>query len=184
MANLSIECPTCSSMNKVELADVQSAACAACGNRLVEEKIPESITPPDIQEALKKIPAADAEQVRNVDVGVWVSKIGDEKAQQEYVDKGFWDKVKKYASKVPFARDAVALYFCARDSETPIAAKATAVAALAYWILPVDLIPDFIPVAGFADDAAAVYFAIKKLRQYITDAHYAKADEFFGPSRE
>jgi len=147
------------------------------------KKFRNTITPPDIRETIETIPEAAADRVKNVDVGVWVAKIGDEKAQQEYVKSGFWDKLKKYASKVPFARDAVALYFCAMDPETPLAAKATAVATLAYWILPVDLIPDFIPVAGFADDAAAVFFAIRKLRQNITDEHYAKADEFYGSPR-
>jgi hypothetical protein len=43
----------------------------------------------------------------------------------------------------------------------------------------IDLIPDFIPVAGFADDATAVLIAYKAISAYITEEHKQKAEEFF-----
>jgi hypothetical protein len=49
-----------------------------------------------------------------------------------YVLRYFWPKVKRVFAKVNFLRDALALYFCARDPKTPPRAKAIAFAALAY----------------------------------------------------
>lgn len=45
---------------------------------------------------------------------------------------------------------------CLKDENTPGKHKMIIIGALGYFILPVDLIPDFIPVAGFTDDAAAL----------------------------
>lgn len=130
--------------------------------------------------------AAEAEGIgeREVDVAKWAGKIGDYDRQTKYVQEGFWSKVKRYASKVPFAVEAVALYYCAVDPATPFKAKATAIAALTYWILPIDLIPDFVPVAGFADDATAVFLAFKSLSGQITDEHREMAKQFFAVSKD
>jgi uncharacterized membrane protein YkvA (DUF1232 family) len=85
---------------------------------------------------------------------------------------------------VPFADEVASLEYCAVDPDTPLKAKATAIAALAYWILPIDLIPDFVPVAGFADDATAVLIAFKSLSGHITDEHREKAKRFFALSKD
>jgi len=50
-------------------------------------------------------------------------------------------------------RDVHALWFAARDPRTPWHAKAVAVAVAAYALSPIDLIPDFVPVLGYLDDA-------------------------------
>jgi uncharacterized membrane protein YkvA (DUF1232 family) len=70
------------------------------------------------------------------------------------VDEGFWPKIRRVAASIPFAREALSVWFCARDDETPIAAKGMMFAALAYFVLPVDAIPDFIAGLGYTDDAA------------------------------
>src|SRR3954447_23424301 len=49
----------------------------------------------------------------------------------------------------------------ARDPEVPAAAKASLIAAGAYAISPIDLIPGFIPVAGQLDDLAALLLAVR-----------------------
>jgi len=126
----------------------------------------------------------EAEQLEEKDVQKWAGKIGDYNQQEKYVQEGFWGKVKRYASKVPFAREVVTLYYCATDPATPMKAKATAIGALAYWILPIDLIPDFVPVAGFADDATAVLLAYKALSSQITDEHRERAEQFFALNRD
>ncbi|MEZ2661363.1 YkvA family protein [Aneurinibacillus aneurinilyticus] len=74
--------------------------------------------------------------------------------EEEYVKKGFWAKVKETTAKVPFVLDAVSMYYCSIDQKTPLVAKGIALAALSYFILPIDAIPDVIPIAGFTDDAA------------------------------
>lgn len=100
-----------------------------------------------------------------------------EETDEEYVQRNFWDKVKQFAAKVPFIPDAVAMYFVMLDTKTPIWAKVTIVAALAYFILPIDAIPDFIPVVGFADDAGAIAAALAAVTKVMTDEHRQKAKE-------
>ncbi len=73
---------------------------------------------------------------------------------EQRVDRGFWPKMRRVAAKVPFAKEALSVWYCAKDDETPIAAKGMMLAALAYFVLPVDAIPDFIAGLGYTDDAA------------------------------
>lgn len=61
-----------------------------------------------------------------------------------------------------FLTDVVKLAKAAMSSDTPGWAKAAAVGALAYVVLPIDLIPDFLP-GGFLDDAAVVASALTML---------------------
>jgi uncharacterized membrane protein YkvA (DUF1232 family) len=57
-------------------------------------------------------------------------------------------------------RDALALYFVARDERTPWYARAAAAAIVAYALSPIDLIPDFVPVLGYLDDLVLVPLGI------------------------
>jgi len=75
----------------------------------------------------------------------------------------FWAKLKLFCNRVPFARQAVALYYLMRDPAVELKYKATAVLALVYFISPIDLIPDAIPGLGFADDAMVISMAISML---------------------
>ena len=60
-------------------------------------------------------------------------------------------KLKDWARRLK--RDVVALWFACRDPRTPWFAKEVALFAVGYALSPIDLIPDFIPVLGFVDDA-------------------------------
>ena len=73
---------------------------------------------------------------------------------EQRVVRGFWPKMRKVAAHVPFAGEALALWYCAKDDETPLTAKGMMFAALAYFVLPTDAIPDFIAGIGYTDDAA------------------------------
>ena len=95
----------------------------------------------------------------------------------------FLDNVRRLIGKVPFLRDAVAMYFCMTDSGTPAWAKTIIMSALAYFLLPMDAIPDMLPV-GFMDDAGAIATAMKKVSDWMTRGHYQRADEFFRMNRE
>lgn len=81
---------------------------------------------------------------------------------EQRVAKGFWPKIRRTAAKIPFAGDALSVWFCARDPATPRTAKAMMMAALAYFVLPADAIPDVLAVVGFTDDAA-VFAALMAL---------------------
>ena len=79
--------------------------------------------------------------------------------------------LRRVAAYIPFAEELLAAYYCAFDKETPLGVKATLVAAIAYFILPVDAIPDVLPVIGFTDDAAVLATAIKLVASNIRPAH-------------
>ena len=91
------------------------------------------------------------------------------------VRRDFWTKIKRYARQVPFAEDAVAAYYCALDPKTPARVKGVLLAALAYFILPVDAIPDFILGLGFTDDATVLLTAIMMVKSHVTDDHRRRA---------
>ncbi|GIP40903.1 hypothetical protein J31TS4_41830 [Paenibacillus sp. J31TS4] len=99
----------------------------------------------------------------------------DEAKQEAYVKEKFWGKMKRTFAKVPFALEAVALFYAATDPATPKKAKAIALAALAYFILPMDAIPDILLGVGWTDDAAIILGAVKTLAGHVTDEHKAKA---------
>lgn len=69
-------------------------------------------------------------------------------------DESFWKKIKKVAVSAGKAViiQALTLYYCSRDSDTPAWAKGTILSALAYFVLPLDAIPDLIPGAGYCRD--------------------------------
>lgn len=91
------------------------------------------------------------------------------------VRTGFWPKIRKTLGRVPFAEDAIASFHCATDSATPIQVRAVLLGALAYFVLPIDVIPDFVVGLGYTDDAAVLLAAVTAAKTYITDAHRARA---------
>ncbi|MCF6228064.1 MAG: DUF1232 domain-containing protein [Planctomycetes bacterium] len=90
---------------------------------------------------------------------------------------GFWIKMKAFVRKIPFAKDAVALYYLIRDPKMAFAAKSTAAVALLYFISPIDLVPDAIPLAGLLDDAAVMAAALGMIGTVINPFR-KKADEW------
>jgi uncharacterized membrane protein YkvA (DUF1232 family) len=87
------------------------------------------------------------------------------------VERGFWPKIRKVAAHVPFAADALAVWYCARDDDTPSSAKGMMLAALAYFVLPTDAIPDFIPLIGYTDDAAVFATLISLVGRHLKPSH-------------
>jgi len=94
---------------------------------------------------------------------------------ERIVDRDFWKKLLKVAGRIPFAEDAAAAYFCAVDPATPSKVKATLFAALAYFVMPFDLIPDFLAVVGFTDDAAVIALALTMVAGHIKEPHRIRA---------
>ena len=102
----------------------------------------------------------------------------DRLADEAQVRQGFWQKARQTLGKVPFSEDAVAAFYCATDSATPLPIRATLMGALAYFILPIDAVPDILLVLGYTDDAAIIVAAFAAARMHITEAHRAKAREW------
>ncbi len=96
-------------------------------------------------------------------------------AQEADVRARFWRTAKKAARHVPFMQDVVAAYYCALDSKTPLKAKGILLAALGYFVLPVDAIPDVLAGIGFTDDVAVLAAAIAAVRAHMTPAHLLAA---------
>jgi uncharacterized membrane protein YkvA (DUF1232 family) len=101
----------------------------------------------------------------------FASKPEDFARDRDNVRKNFWRKLKRVVSNIPFAEDLLAAYYCAFDRQTPRHVQAALIGALAYFILPFDFIPDFLPVLGFTDDAAVLATAIRLVATHITDDH-------------
>jgi len=87
------------------------------------------------------------------------------------VTRGFWPKIRKVAAHTPFASDALAVWYCARDAATPVAAKGMMFAALAYFILPTDAVPDFIAGIGYTDDAAVFVAMLALVGRHLKPRH-------------
>ncbi|AXY00920.1 DUF1232 domain-containing protein [Vibrio alfacsensis] len=91
----------------------------------------------------------------------------------------FWEKIthgfKKMGGEVAIL--AITLWLVMTDPKTPISIKITIGSALAYLIMPVDMIPDFIPVTGYADDLAALSAAATAAGTSITEEHKTQARE-------
>lgn len=103
-----------------------------------------------------------------------------------YSESRLWDKIGKVAQKagVKVVYAALLLFYVATDKNVPVEDKAKIFGALGYFILPFDLIPDAIPVAGYTDDLAALFWALHAVWSNVTPSIEAKAKqklkEWFG----
>ncbi|HBS38907.1 MAG TPA: DUF1232 domain-containing protein [Rhodobacteraceae bacterium] len=97
---------------------------------------------------------------------------------EKVVAEGFIEKAHRTLGRIPFTDEAVAAYYCATDDATPGRVRITLMAALAYFIVPIDVIPDFIAMLGFTDDAAVFWAAWRSVQGHVTDQHRNKARAF------
>ena len=103
-----------------------------------------------------------------------------------YEENAFWEKLQKFARKagIKVSYAALLLYYVLKSPTTSGKDRAKIIGALGYFILPIDLIPDFIPVAGYTDDLAAlvwgVYCVIKSITPEVKANAAAKLHEWFG----
>jgi uncharacterized membrane protein YkvA (DUF1232 family) len=94
------------------------------------------------------------------------------------VREGLARKIARFAAKIPFAGDVVALWYAARDPATPTKTKALMLAALSYFVLPTDAIPDVFAGVGFTDDAAVIAAMIALAGSAIKPQHRARAKTY------
>lgn len=92
----------------------------------------------------------------------------------------FWPKLRRVIGAIPFVDDLLAAYFCAIDRETPNRVRGVLLAALVYFIVPMDLIPDIILSLGFTDDATVLTAALAIVGSHITEKHRKQAHDALG----
>ncbi len=92
-------------------------------------------------------------------------------ATEDQVRDGFWSTARRAARKVPFMDEVVAAYYAALDTRTPFKVRMTLLAALGYFVLPADMVPDFVALVGFTDDIAVLGAAIAAVRPHIKESH-------------
>lgn len=99
-----------------------------------------------------------------------MKKIKYEKYVKHYNENTFWKKIKKIASKVGVnaVYMVLLLYYTLQSKELPPKNKALIVGAIGYFLFPFDAVSDFIPVVGYSDDIAALFFALTQVAFYIT----------------
>jgi len=97
----------------------------------------------------------------------------DEERYQINADKvarGFEEKMNKVGEKLRFAQDLIALFRYFRDGDVAWQKKTIVVAALLYFILPIDAVPDLVPFVGYLDDfgviAAVTAYLSAELKAY------------------
>lgn len=98
---------------------------------------------------------------------------------KEYSQSKFLDKIAHYAKKagVKTVYAALILYYALFDKGFPVTQRAVIIGALGYFIFPIDLIPDAVPVLGYTDDLAALIYALKIVWDHITPEVKEKARE-------
>jgi uncharacterized membrane protein YkvA (DUF1232 family) len=99
------------------------------------------------------------------------------KRDRTRVERDFWQKLKATFRKIPFIDDLTSVYYCAIDPSTPLQVKAILFGALGYFVVPFDVLPDFMPLLGFTDDAAVLYAAIRTVLPHIKPEHRVRAKE-------
>lgn len=92
-------------------------------------------------------------------------------AAGRYSERGFWQKLASFgrAAGRELLEKALLLYYAADAPETPKWAKATVYGSLAYFVLPMDAVPDVLPVAGYGDDLSVLALAVTTIACYIDD---------------
>lgn len=99
------------------------------------------------------------------------------KYQKYFTTDGFWWKLKKGAKKagVKVLYSGLLLFYALESPKTPIRAKVQIYGALGYLILPLDLVPDLLPIVGYVDDLSALGFALAAVAKSIDDDVKSKA---------
>jgi len=100
------------------------------------------------------------------------------KLNEQRVKRGFLPKIRRVAARIPFAGDLLSVFYAARDPQTPVASKGMMLAALAYFVLPTDAIPDILVGVGFTDDAAVLAALMALLGRTVKPQHKEAAQTF------
>ena len=87
--------------------------------------------------------------------------------ESSVIDEGVLKKILLRAGRV-IAKPALEGFELIMDNSTPPQVRISIMGALTYLIVPVDLIPDFIPASGFSDDLVALTAVISLWQHHVT----------------
>ncbi|SDP16084.1 Protein of unknown function [Paenibacillus sp. yr247] len=99
------------------------------------------------------------------------------KYEKYFSTDGFWFKLKKGAKKAgsKVIYSGLLLFYALESPKTPLRAKLQIYGALGYLILPLDIIPDLLPIIGYVDDLSALGLALASVAGSIDDDVKRKA---------
>jgi uncharacterized membrane protein YkvA (DUF1232 family) len=97
--------------------------------------------------------------------------------RQARLGRDLWVKLRRTVGRVPFIEDVVAAWYCAIDSQTPTYVRGILLGAVAYFVLPTDMVPDFLVGLGFTDDASVIAAAIAAVGRNLRPEHRERARE-------
>jgi uncharacterized membrane protein YkvA (DUF1232 family) len=90
-------------------------------------------------------------------------------------ERRLFGKLRRFLAQIPFAEDLVAGYYCAIDRNTPAYVRGVLLGAVAYFVLPTDMIPDFLAGLGFTDDASVLAAALAAVGGHLKPHHRSRA---------
>lgn len=104
--------------------------------------------------------------------------VTDEKYQRAYSEKAFLAKLPRVARRLGRAAltQILRLYYVLMRKDLPGKTRVIILGVLGYFVLPVDLLPDIMPIVGFTDDLGLLVAAFAAASQYMDDDVKAKAD--------
>lgn len=99
--------------------------------------------------------------------------------KDHYSETGLWRKIGGFAKKAGIKTIYIVLllYYALQSDKISVKHKALIYGALGYFILPADLVPDFIPAVGFTDDFAALFTALTSMAMCIDSEIKERAKE-------
>ena len=107
------------------------------------------------------------------------------KYEKEFSEDGLWEKIASVAKKagIKVVYYALLLFYALKSENVTMSDKALIIGALGYFILPLDLIPDFLVPVGYGEDLAVMWGLIKKLDcidELVKSQAQEKLTEWFG----
>ncbi|MHC5655610.1 YkvA family protein [Stappia sp.] len=99
----------------------------------------------------------------------------EQEEQKARVSARIFDAARKAAGQIPFMQDVIASYYCALDPATPVRVRGGILAALAYFVMPMDAIPDMLVGIGYTDDASVLMGVMALVRAHVRDEHIEAA---------
>lgn len=98
-------------------------------------------------------------------------KIDVEGYEKKYSEESLFSKVRSSvkAAGIMMIYQSLQLFYVTKSPSCPWKVRLAIFSTLGYFIAPIDLIPDVIPIAGFSDDAIAIRAAFKIAEMYVTE---------------